>query len=70
MTFTMALALGAALAGWLGGLGGDFSEFAWDTTELFGIVAALLLLPAAASANRFARQDHAPQASQRRSAAG
>lgn len=47
MMFVLALALGAAGAGWLGGLGGDFNEFGWDTTELVGILATFLLLPVA-----------------------
>jgi len=47
MTLALALALGAALAGWVGGLGGDYNEFGWDTTEFVGIIATFLLVPVA-----------------------
>lgn len=47
MMVTLGTALGAALAGWLGGLGPPYKEFAWDTTETVGVFAAFLLLPVA-----------------------
>ena len=47
MLATLGAALGAALVGWVGGLGPPYDEFAWGTAEFVGIIATFLLLPVA-----------------------
>lgn len=60
MMVTLWAALVAALAGWLGGLGPPYREFAWDTSEMLGIWASFLLLPVALTMTVSARSRGVP----------